>query len=107
MRSSKIAIFDIDKTIIRSDSMFQFVHYGVRRYPGQVWRLPLIAFHTAMFKAGLMSVEQVKRSYFKSIERMTEQDLEHFLKPDCGLPFLQRPVLKCSIARKRVIMCCW
>ncbi|MGG4482691.1 HAD family hydrolase [Paenibacillus illinoisensis] len=78
MRSSKIAIFDIDKTIIRRDSMFQFVHYGVRRYPGQVWRLPLIAFHTAMFKAGLMSVEQVKRSYFKSIERMSEQDLEHF-----------------------------
>ncbi|WP_082560389.1 HAD family hydrolase [Paenibacillus sp. Root52] len=80
MRSTKIAIFDIDKTIIRTDSMFQFVHYGVRRYPGQSWRLPVIALHTLMFKAGLMSVERVKRSYFKGIERMTEEDLSHFFE---------------------------
>lgn len=78
MKSTKIAIFDIDKTIIRSDSMFQFVHYAVRRYPGLTWRLPVIAVHTVLFKAGLMSVERVKRSYFKGIERMSEEDLEHF-----------------------------
>ncbi|MDQ0719052.1 phosphatidylglycerophosphatase C [Paenibacillus sp. W4I10] len=78
MKSTKVAIFDIDKTIIRSDSMFQFVHYGVRRYPWQVWRLPVIALHTVLFKAGFMTVEQVKRSYFQEIERMSEKDLEHF-----------------------------
>lgn len=78
MKSTKVAIFDIDKTIIRSDSMFQFVRYVVRRYPELTWRLPVIAVHTVLFKAGLMSVERVKRSYFKGIERMSEQDLEHF-----------------------------
>ncbi|GIP19268.1 phosphoserine phosphatase [Paenibacillus montaniterrae] len=78
MKSTKLAIFDIDKTIIRNDSMFQFVRYTTRRYPGLTWWLPVIAAHTLLFKAGFMSVERVKRSYFKGIECMSEQDLEHF-----------------------------
>jgi HAD superfamily hydrolase (TIGR01490 family) len=58
--------------------MFQFVYYGMRRYPWQVWRLPVIALHTILFKAGFMTVERVKRSYFQEIRRMSEKDLEHF-----------------------------
>ena len=40
--------------------------------------MPVIAFHTVLFKAGFMTVEQVKRSYFQEIKRMSEKDLEHF-----------------------------
>lgn len=92
MKSTKVAIFDIDKTIIRSDSMFQFVHYGVRRYPWQVWRLPVIALHTVLFKAGFMTVERVKRSYFQEIERMSEKTWNISLIPACVRPFLPKPV---------------
>lgn len=80
LKSAKIAIFDIDKTIIRSDSMFQFVSYGIRRFPALALQLPMIGLHTMLYKAGLMKVERVKRSYFKGIERMSEADLEHFFE---------------------------
>ncbi|MHA7965087.1 HAD family hydrolase [Paenibacillus sp. CAU 1782] len=78
MNRTKMAIFDIDKTIISIDSMFEFVGYSLKRYPALWWRLPVIALHTVLFKAGMMSVERVKGSYFKGIESMTEDDLEHF-----------------------------
>ncbi|MDO3411178.1 HAD family hydrolase [Saccharibacillus sp. CPCC 101409] len=74
----KLAIFDLDKTVIDSDSMFQFVRYAIRRSPAQLLRLPAIAAHTLLFKLGLLSVESAKRSYFHAIATMTERDLERF-----------------------------
>lgn len=80
MSSVKAAIFDVDKTIISIDSMFHFVDYGLRRYPALIYRLPAILWFTFLYKAGIVSVEKVKRAYFKGIERMSEEDLKHFFK---------------------------
>ncbi|GGO03154.1 HAD family hydrolase [Saccharibacillus kuerlensis] len=78
MTKVKMAIFDLDKTVIGRDSMFEFVRYGIRRSPSGLLRLPLIAGHSVLFKLGLMRAETAKQSYFYAINRMTESDLEHF-----------------------------
>ncbi|MFD0712513.1 HAD family hydrolase [Paenibacillus sp. GCM10027626] len=74
----KLAIFDIDKTIIRSDSMFQFVMYGIKRKPWTAANLLAICGKTALYKLRLMEVERVKAAYFYAIRYFSEQDLEHF-----------------------------
>ncbi|WP_438350480.1 HAD family hydrolase [Paenibacillus sp. FA6] len=75
---TKIAIFDIDKTIIRKDSMFLFVWYGIKKRPLAFVKLFEIGLKTLLYKLRLIQVEKVKSSYFHAISFLEETDLEHF-----------------------------
>jgi len=77
-RIQKLAIFDIDKTIIRSDSMLQFVFYGLKKKPWTAVNLAYIAGKTALYKLRLMDIERAKAAYFFAIRYFEEHDLEHF-----------------------------
>lgn len=48
----KFAIFDVDKTVIRTDSMFQFLIYGWKKRPSSAPHLFKVALHSALYKAG-------------------------------------------------------
>lgn len=74
----KVAIFDIDKTIIKTDSMFQFIWYGIKKKPITSLNLFAIAIKTVLYKLKLINVEKAKASYFYAIRFMEEADLEHF-----------------------------
>jgi len=74
----KVAIFDIDKTIIKKDSMFLFVWYGIKKRPLTFINLFAIGLKTVLYKLKLMKVEKVKASYFYAIRFLEEADLEDF-----------------------------
>lgn len=76
--TQKIALFDVDKTIIHKDSMFQFIRYGLKKKPSSVYHLFLIVIYSVLYKLKLMKAETAKSSYFRFIKYMNEQDLRDF-----------------------------
>lgn len=78
MMEKKVAIFDVDKTLIRNDSMFLFVWYGIRKKPLTAFNLLAIGWKTALYKLKLISVEDVKASFFYAIRFFGEAELEEF-----------------------------
>ncbi|SDS74390.1 HAD-superfamily subfamily IB hydrolase, TIGR01490 [Paenibacillaceae bacterium GAS479] len=74
----KVALFDIDKTIIRNDSMFLFVWYGIKKRPSTIFNLIRIGLYTVLYQLRLMKVEQVKAYYYYAIRYLNEADLEEF-----------------------------
>ncbi|PZD95868.1 HAD-IB family hydrolase [Paenibacillus sambharensis] len=78
METVKIALFDIDKTVIRHDSMFQFVKYSLRAKPWTAYRLLHIAAYTCLYKLKLMPLQKAKSAYFYAINHFREEDLERF-----------------------------
>ncbi|CAH8714705.1 HAD-IB family hydrolase [Paenibacillus thiaminolyticus] len=75
---SKVALFDIDKTIIRRDSMFLFLKYGLAAKPRSAIHLPALAWNLLLYKLGIMPAEKAKQFFFRSIAYMDEGDLEAF-----------------------------
>lgn len=76
----KFAIFDVDKTVIHTDSMFRFLLYGWRKKPSSAPHLFKVALHSVLYKAGMMPAEQAKSAYFHAIRHMDDSDLEHFYR---------------------------
>ena len=74
----KVAIFDIDKTIIRKDSMLLFVWYGIKKRPLTLLNLIKIGTSTVLYKLQLMKVEKVKATYYYAISFLEEADLKEF-----------------------------
>ncbi|WP_054958397.1 HAD family hydrolase [Paenibacillus dakarensis] len=78
--AQKVALFDVDKTIIHKDSMFQFVMYGIQKKPSSFYFLFLIVIYSVLYKLHLMKAETAKSSYFRFIKMMNEEDLKLFFE---------------------------
>ncbi|WP_346235350.1 HAD-IB family hydrolase [Lysinibacillus telephonicus] len=76
--NKKIAFFDIDKTIIKKDSMFLFVWFGLKKRPRTFPVLLPIFFFTILYTLRLISSKRVKEYYFYSIKFLKEEDLHEF-----------------------------
>ncbi|MGG1314829.1 HAD family hydrolase [Cohnella laeviribosi] len=76
----KIALFDIDKTIISNDSMFSFLWYGIKKKPWMLVILFPVIFFTIVYKLNLIKEEKVKEYYFFAIKFLGEDDLRDFYK---------------------------
>jgi len=74
----KIAIFDIDKTIICKDSMLLFLWYGMKLRPLTMFNAITVVCKTVLYTLKIMKVEDVKASFFYAIRHMKEDDLERF-----------------------------
>lgn len=73
-----VALFDIDHTIIRRDSMLLFVRYGMAKKPSTAVRLLSMGFFTALNKLKLVPLERAKSAFFHAIRHMDEEDLLEF-----------------------------
>ncbi|MGZ9586643.1 HAD family hydrolase [Paenibacillus marinisediminis] len=78
--SQKLAIFDIDKTIIQNDSMFAFLLYGIKKNPAAIHQLLMVGLYSVLYAMKLMSADRAKSAYFSSIRYMDETDLQHFFR---------------------------
>lgn len=83
--SQKLALFDVDKTIISIDSMFAFLLYGLGKRPYELHRIGLAGVNSILYKLGVMNADRAKSAYFGAIRHMDEDDLKRFyenkLKP--------------------------
>jgi phosphatidylglycerophosphatase C len=76
----KMAFFDIDKTIIKKDSMFLFLWYGIKKKPWTIIILFPVIFYTILYKLKLIKPEKAKEYYFYAIKFLKEEDLKDFYK---------------------------
>ncbi|MBN3525296.1 HAD family hydrolase [Paenibacillus apiarius] len=75
---TKIAFFDIDKTITRHDSMLLFVKYGIAKKPRAAIHLFSIAWNLLLYKLRRIPADKAKQAFFHAIAYMDEADLEAF-----------------------------
>lgn len=81
----KLALFDIDKTIIDKDSMFSFLFYGLRKTPTSFHMFILAGLYAVLYRLNCISAEVAKSAFFSFMKYMNDSDLKHFfdtkLKP--------------------------
>lgn len=75
---TKVAFFDIDKTIIKKDSMFLFLLFGIKKRPFTFYALFVIFVYYIIFKLKLCNIEKVKEKFFISINYMDQREIEEF-----------------------------
>lgn len=78
----KFAIFDIDKTIIHTDSMFQFLKYGIRKRPASSPVILNVVLRSLLYKIGLMQAEKAKGVYFHAMRYLEDADLKYFYETE-------------------------
>ena len=68
----KFALFDIDKTLIRGDSLFALYFYGAKKWPVYWLWLPVIPFAGLLYALRILPVERVKRIFYAPLRRFSE-----------------------------------
>ena len=74
----KFALFDIDKTLIRGDSLFALYFYGAKKWPVYWLWLPVIPFAGLLYALRILPVERVKRISYAPLRRFSEGDFADF-----------------------------
>ncbi|GIP04062.1 HAD family hydrolase [Paenibacillus lautus] len=80
--NQKFAIFDIDKTVIHTDSMFRFLKYGIRKHPATTPVILKVVLHSVLYKLRLLEAEKAKSAYFHAMRHMDDADLKHFYETE-------------------------
>ncbi|WP_297521145.1 HAD-IB family hydrolase [uncultured Clostridium sp.] len=78
MISKKVAIFDIDKTIISGDSMFHLLQYTKIKYPASKAKLPSLYIKLVLYKLGLINTQKAKEAMFYTFNYLNSDDLKSF-----------------------------
>ena len=71
----KLALFDIDYTITRKETLMEFYKYVVSRDIKNIKFLPRALYSGAMYGIGIYDEKRVKESFLKFIENIEEKDL--------------------------------
>lgn len=78
MKAIKIALFDIDKTLIKGDSMFKLLKYTINKYPKAKWKLPKLFFMLVAYKLKFIDTRKAKENMFYTLNYLNNEDLEEF-----------------------------
>lgn len=85
MNIIKIALFDVDKTLIHGDSMFDLLIYTIKKKPYSAFYLPILFIKLLAYKAKIIDITKSKESMFYTLNYLYEDDLKDFyntiLKP--------------------------
>lgn len=76
----KVAIFDVDKTIINGDSMFMLLFYTLKKRPKSIIGLPRLFFMLLLYLLKIIDTKKAKEEMFYVINYLDEEDLEDFFK---------------------------
>ena len=71
----KLALFDIDYTITRKETLMEFYKYIVSRDIKNIKFLPRALYSGAMYGVGIYDEKRVKESFLKFIENIEEKQL--------------------------------
>jgi phosphatidylglycerophosphatase C len=73
----KIAVFDLDNTIISIDSFASFIFYVIRKHPYKIVHFPYIFYKSVLKLLGLIGFNEFKSSWMIIINNMTHEYLEN------------------------------
>lgn len=74
----KIGFFDVDKTLIKIDSMFKLLFYTLKRKPRAILGLPRLFIMLVAYGLKLIGTKKAKEEMFYIIKYLSEEDLEEF-----------------------------
>ncbi|SQC08317.1 HAD family hydrolase [Clostridium perfringens] len=78
MKDIKIALFDIDKTLIKGDSMFKLLKYTLKKYPKSSLKLPTLFFVLILYKLGFIDTKKAKENMFYTLNYLDNEDIKKF-----------------------------
>lgn len=78
MRKIKVALFDVDKTIIKGDSMFKLIGYTIRKYPKAILESGKLVFNLIKYKLGIINTIEAKEHTFYTLKYISKQELKVF-----------------------------
>lgn len=78
----KFAFFDMDKTLLKGDSLIALYRYGLKKRPLCALWLPLILLATPLMAVKLLPIEWYKAMFYSPISAMTEAELEQFFSKE-------------------------
>lgn len=76
----KLAIFDVDFTITRRETLMELYRYSVKENKRNIRYLPRALYGGIMYLAGVYDEKRVKESFLKFIDNMDEKELKSFVK---------------------------
>lgn len=91
----KIAVFDIDNTVISNDSWVNFVNEMIRRSKIPFFSWFYVYFVALLFVCRILPIEKVKNLWLKLISDMNEEQLDLYCKEYVSkrvLPFVKKGV---------------
>ncbi len=75
---TKFAFFDVDKTLLRGDSLFAFYRFGLKRRPWCALWVPLMTLAAPLMAIKLLPIEWFKAMFYAPIPAMNETQLQEF-----------------------------
>lgn len=99
-----LAVFDLDGTITRHDTLLPYLLGYARRHPGGLWRLWRLPLSLARFLLGLSDRGRLKSTLVRQVMRCaTQRDVEAWSDAFCReqLPALLQPAALQAIERHR------
>jgi len=76
----KLAIFDIDYTITKKETLMEFFKYAIKNDKRNIRFLPRAIFCGSMYKLKIYDERKVKEKFLKFIDGIKEKDLEILVK---------------------------
>jgi HAD superfamily hydrolase (TIGR01490 family) len=80
LKVKKLAIFDIDYTITKKETLMEFFKYAIKNDKKNIRFLPRAIFCGSMYKLKLYDERKVKEKFLKFIDGMKEKDLAILVK---------------------------
>ncbi len=75
---TKFAFFDVDKTLLRGDSLFAFYRFGLKRRPWCALWIPVMTLAAPFMAIKLLPIEWFKAMFYAPISAMDEVQLQEF-----------------------------
>ena len=76
----KLAIFDIDYTITKSETLMELFKYVIKKDKKNIWFLPRAIYCGSMYALRIYDERKVKEKFLKFIDGIKEQDLAKLVK---------------------------
>lgn len=92
----KLAIFDIDFTITKKETLMQFFRYAIKRDKKNIKFLPRAIVSGALYGVGYFDEKRVKETFLKFIDSIEEKNLQTLVKDfyrDCLSQILYKDAL--------------
>lgn len=75
---TKFAFFDVDKTLLRGDSLFAFYRFGLKLRPWCALWVPVMTLAAPLMAIKLLPIEWFKAMFYAPIPAMDEVKLQEF-----------------------------
>ena len=76
----KLAIFDVDFTITRRETLMELYRYSIKERKSNIKYLPRALYGGAMYLLNKYDEKRVKESFLKFLDGMDEKELDQFVK---------------------------